>query len=1038
MSAYEKGCTMISSTRRRIGMTATYATLTFVLGNLAAPAIAQEVATPPETLQTPQADVSLAAQAPAESNSEIVVTGSRIPRRNLDSGQPTLVLDSQLIEQRGYSNVADALQDLPSFGVPGSSRVGAQTGAFGSGQSFLNFFGLGDQRTLTVVNGRRFVSSNTSSIFGPTGSGSQVDFNVIPTLLVDRVETIAVGGAPIYGSDAVAGTINVITKRKFNGLQLDGQYGITDRGDAPEYRVRGLAGYNFAGGRGNITVAGEYNKQFGLTLTDRPNSRLNSSFTTPLDPASPFNNVYIADRRIPALNEFGAPLVTDYFPLSPGQVADFGFQPSITNAAGQAVAFDRTGNLVPIDFGQQTGNLINFNGGNGFVLPGNLLTPVQRYLGTALAEFQVTNNVRIFGEGWYANSKGSQLRDQPVYNTALFDSAGAPDGNLILSVNNPFLSTAARNTIVAALAANPAADSQDSFYLGRANTDLVSGAGSSTVELYRFVAGVDGNFNALGKQQKFEVVGNYGRSTTQGSERVLVQQNFQNALNAVRDASGNIVCAPGAVNANIATISSTCAPINPFGQQISQAARDYVTAIANPRAVNEQWVVTASLSGELFDVWGGGIGYALGYEHRNEKASFDPGAFYYGEVDPTDPTGARTQFGRSIPIDSVSGSFHTNEVFGELNVPLIGPDQNIPLVNRFELHGAGRYIDNSLAGGDWTYTGDVRWEPIGGLALRANYTRSVRAPAVTELFNPTSQIFTTAEDPCDSRFIEGGPNPARRAANCSAAGLPANFKSNIVDFTARGTLAGNTNLQNETADAKTFGVILRPAFLRGFNATADWIDIRLKGAIQTLDADQVLQGCYDSGSYPNALCSNFTRDAAGQITFISTGYANAASTKFRGLVTQIGYQTRTPFLGAESSFNITGNYQYTDKLETRVGDGDLTTLRNSIGYSPHKGSVNATYSNAGFSLSGQWLYIGKTKIDPDQPDSTYEYPRVKAISYFNSTIAFNVNSQFGLRLIVDNIFDKGTPFPTPAGGGTTTYFDGIFGRAYKIGTTLKF
>ncbi|MEG3166493.1 TonB-dependent receptor [Sphingomonas sp. PB2P19] len=1035
---------MYLSSRRRLTLAAAHSTLAIVLATAAVPAVAQssppDVSAPATSDQAPSVADSLQAdQSSEETNvgSEIVVTGSRIPRANLETGQPSLTVDSQLIEQRGYSNIADALQELPSFGVPGSSRAGAQAGAFGSGQSFVNFFGLGDQRTLTIVNGRRFVSSNTSSIFGPTGSGSQVDLNVIPTLLIDRVETIAVGGAPIYGSDAVAGTINIITKRKFSGFQLDGQYGISERGDAREYRVRTLAGLNFADGRGNLTVSGEYNKQAGLTLTDRPKSRLNSSFTTPLDPDSPFDNVYIADRRIPALSEFGAPLVTDFFPISPGQVADFGFQPSVTNAAGQALAFDSTGNLVPIDFGQQTGNLINFNGGNGFVLPGNLLTPIRRYLGTALAEFAITDRVRLFGEAWYANSKGSQLREQPVYNTALFDSAGAPDGNFILSVNNPYLSASARDTIVAALASNPAADAQDTFYLGRANTDLISGAGSSTVELYRFVTGVDGTFQALGKDMKFEMVGNYGRSTTQGSERVLVQQNFANALNAVRDASGNVVCAPGAVNAAIPTISSTCAPINPFGQQISQAAQDYVTTTANPRATNEQWVVTTSLSGELFDLFGRGIGYAVGYEHRNEKASFDPGAFYFGEVDPTDPTGGRTQFGRSIPIDPVSGQFNTDEVFGELNVPLLGENQRVPLIHSLDLHGAGRYIDNSLAGGDWTYTGDVRWELFRGIALRANYTRSVRAPAVTELFNPTSQIFTTANDPCDSRFIGGGPNPANRAANCAAAGLPGNFQSNIVDFTARGTLSGNTALQNEKADAKTFGVVLRPDFLRGFSATADWVDIKLKGAIQTLDADQVLEGCYDSGSYPNALCSNFTRDGGGQITFIQTGYANAASTQFRGLVTQIAYQTPTPFLGAESAINVVGNYQYTARLETRVGDGDVTTLRNSIGYAPHKATVSATYTNSGLSLSGQWLYYGKTKVDPDQPDSAYQYPTVRAISYFNSTISYDINRQFGIRLIVDNVFDQDTPFPTPAGGGTVTYFDGILGRAFKLGASLK-
>lgn len=996
---------------------------------------AAQATQPIQSTITPDVD-----PAPTETGADIVVTGSRIPRPNLETGQPTFTVDSQVIENRGYANIADALQELPQFGVPGSSRAGnAQAGAFGSGQSFINFFGLGDQRTLVIVNGRRFVSSNTSSIFGPTSAGVQVDLNIIPTLLVDRVETIAVGGAPIYGSDAIAGTVNILTKRKFQGVQLDGQYGLSERGDGREYRIRGLAGLNFAGGRGNITVAGEYNKQAGLELTDRPG--LNASFTAPLDPNSPFSNIYIPDRRIPSLNPNGAPLVNDSIgiPLSPGQATRFGGQPSVTDALGRPVAFDAAGNLVPIDFGQQTGSTTNFNGGNGFVLPGNLLSPVRRYLATALADFQATDNVRLFGEAWYANSRGTQLRSQPVYNTGLFDVAGAPDGNLLLSLDNPYLSAAARQTIVNSLATNPIADAPaGQFYLGRANTDLVSGLGSSTVELYRFVGGVDANFTAFGRELNAQVVGNYGRSQTDGRERVVVQQNFENALNAVRDASGNIVCAPGAVNSPIATLSSTCAPLNPFGQQISQAARDYVTTIADPRAVNEQAVLTASLSGNLFSVWGGDVGFALGYEHRDERARFDPGAFYFGAVDPADPTGARTQYGRSIPIDPIRGRFNTDEVFGELRVPLIGPDQDIPFVHAFELHGAGRYIDNSLAGGDWTYTGDVRWEPVAGLALRGNYTRSVRAPAITELFNPTSQIFTTASDPCDSQFITGGPNPANRAANCAAAGLPANFNSDIVDVTARGVLAGNTQLENEKADAFTVGAILRPRFLPGFSATVDWVDIRVKQAITTLDATQVLNGCYDSASYPSALCSNFTRDANGQVTFISTGYANAASQKLKVLVAQLGYQTRTPFLGADSSLNLIANYQYTDQNETRVGDGDLTVLRNSIGNSPHKGSALATYTNSGIGWTVQWLYYGKTRVDPNQPLTAYEYPKVGAVSFFNTTLNFEVKPSFNLRFIVDNVFDTYAPFPVPAGGGTVTYFDGVFGRSFRVGAQVRF
>lgn len=1014
------------SVRLRVGA----ATTALIAGVLAtSPALAQEVAPVGTAVADP-----VEQEADDVQGGEIIVTGSRIPRPNLDTGQPTLVLGSDLVEQRGYTNVGDALNDLPSFGVPGSSRVGGQAGSFGSGQNFVNFFGLGDQRTLTVVNGRRFVSSNTASIFGPTGSGSQVDFNVIPTLLLDRVETIAVGGAPIYGSDAIAGTINVITKRQFEGVELDAQYGISEAGDGAEFRIRGLAGTRFGDGRGSIMVAGEYSEENGLTNAARPGKRLNSFFTTPLGD-SPFSNVLIGDRRIPALNEFGAPVVTDFIPLSPEQAAEFGFQPSVVDAAGNPLAFDAAGNLVPIDFGERTGNLINFNGGNGFVLPGNLLSPVRRYLGTVLAEYEISDGIRLFGEGWYANSRGEQLRDQPVYNTGLFDVAGAPDGNLVLSIDNPFLSPEARQTIVANLATNPASDSLTTFQLGRANTDLVSGAGSSTVELYRFVGGVDGNFRALGRDMRFELVGNYGRSVTEGNERVLVQQNFENALNAVRDASGNIVCAPGAVNANIPTLSSTCSPINPFGQQISQAARDYVTAIADPRAVNEQWLVTASVSGSLFTLPGGNVGFALGYEHRDESADFDPGAFYRGELQ---ADGTRAQFGRSVPIDSIAGGFNTDEFFGEVTLPLIGSANDIPFVHALELHGAARYIDNSLAGSDWTYTGDVRWEPIQGFAFRGNYTRSVRAPAITELFNPESQIFTTASDPCDSRFINNGPNAAARAANCAADGLPANFQSNIVDFTSRGSLSGNTNLQNETAKAITVGAILTPTFLPGFNASVDWVDIRLSNAIESLNATQVLEGCYDSPSFPGDLCSSFTRDADGQVTFIQTGFANAAERKFRGLVAQVGYQIPATFLGNGGAINLSGQYQYTDELVVRVGEGDQTTLRNSIGYSPHKGQANVALSNDEFSLSVQWLYYGKTKLDPDAPDSTYEFPNVGAVSFFNTTAQVKVAEDFSLRFIVNNLFDQGAPFPVPAFGGTGTYFDAFFGRSFKVGANVRF
>src|SRR4051812_28838284 len=183
---------------------------------------------PPETSST-----NAAAQGAAATNESqnIIVVGSRIPRPNFDTVQPSTVLTSQAIEQRGFVNAADALNELPQFGIPGSSPVGsAQGGAFGSGQSFVDFLGLGSQRTLVLVNGRRFVSSNSASIFGPTAAGEQVDLGLINTKLIDRIETIAIGGAPIYGSGGIARTINVIFKHDYQGVDLDGQNGWGEDG----------------------------------------------------------------------------------------------------------------------------------------------------------------------------------------------------------------------------------------------------------------------------------------------------------------------------------------------------------------------------------------------------------------------------------------------------------------------------------------------------------------------------------------------------------------------------------------------------------------------------------------------------------------------------------------------------------------------------------------------------------------------------------------------------------------------------------------
>lgn len=1000
----------------------------------------------------------------APSGDQIVVTGSRIKRPNFETDQPVVVINSADIESRGFATLGEALNEQPSFGVPGASPVGAQAGSFGSGQSFVNFLGLGSQRTLTLVNGRRFVSSNTASIFGPTASGTQVDLNAINTKLIDRVETIAIGGAPIYGSDAIAGTINVILKRDFEGVDIDAQNGISSRGDAPNWRVRALAGHNFLDGRANVTLAAEYNEGKGLLYNDREVTR-RGLFYGDCPEGSQFTNCIFSDRRIPAISESGILTVGGdifglNFPLSPEQsefliFGDPNSNFGVVDANGNQLQFSPNGQLIPIDFGNPVGCIpcgdfnIDFSGGNGFNLLNTqqLLTDTKRYNTNLLLQYQVTDNIRIFGEGWYSYSKGTNLREQPVYNSGLFDAAGTPDGPIILSLTNPFLTDEQRAVIQNSITNNPFSDqnifgfTQDYFYLSRANTDIISGRASTTTNLFRVVGGLDGSFNVGSREFNWEIVGNYGRSKTKGHEPVLVQKNFENAVGAVTaDNPNGIPCLAGLESAPIDTLSPTCVPLNLFGNGLmSQAALDYITTIADPTGVNKQRVITASVNGPVATLPGGDLSVALGTEFRRESTDFKPGEFFFGMPDPEDPQN-RLQFGRSIPIYPVKGSYNTKEVFGEVRAPIIGAANSIPGVRNFELHGAARYVDHSTAGGDWTYTGEGRWGIVRDIALRANYTHAIRAPAITEIFNPSSFFFGFASDPCDFRNTGSGPDPATRAANCAAAGIPDDFRSLSNQRSFHQAIAGNNDLKNERSNAYSFGTVLNPRFIPGLTISADYLDIKLKDAISSFSGTDVVNACYDAPNFPNnEFCSRIERDANHQLSFIETSYFNAAEYHYSGVLGALDYRLKTPFLGDGSRVGFNLSYQYLKRLTTKATkDSAPGHLNGSIGYPRHSAVLNVNYTNGIVGLFTTFNYTGKVKVDPDAAPNFYEHPSRSAALFVDAGASFDVGKRFTFRVMVDNIFDRDPPKYVPAGGGVITYFPGVLGRYYRFGAAVHF
>jgi len=960
-----------------------------------------------------------------EDLSEVIVTGSRIARPELERLQPTTTINSDFIDKRSYSNVIDALNELPAFGEPDNSPVGGESG-FGVGQSFANLYGLGSQRTLTLVDGRRFVGANSPSIFGATGNGGeQVDLNVIPTGLIDRIEVVGVGGAPIYGADAIAGTINIIMKHNYEGLQIDADGGISSRGDGTQERVRALYGKNFDDERGNITLSAEYANGDGLTGSQRARYSDGLSYIVPNGP-SPYAYVLTNNLRIGSLSNQGVPMTSDGY-------LNF-FNNGITSPTGQLLSFNN-GQLAPYTLGPQDGTGVYNIGGNGinFAPLTQIESPLERLNVSSLGDFHFNDYIRGFEELWFSETHADIIASQGTYDTYLFAPAGTVSGNLILSSSNPFLSAADQATIQRNLAA--AGVPTNAFYLGRLNQDIGGNDTAANQNTKRAVLGIDGDLPILGHTYHYEVSANYGQTINDNNSPSINYQNFINALNAVRGPNGQITCAPGYVSSPYPTEARNCAPFNPFGFGIATAAaQEYVTSMAQATSTLTQRDIVANINGDLVDLWAGPIKASFGYENRRESANFQPDAFYQAGA------------GYDVPIGPLEGSFMSNEVFGEVLAPLVAPSNNIPGIHRIELEGAIRDVDQSVSGKAITWTSGLRFEPVEMLQLHGNYTRSIRAPSVTEAFLPTSEAFDTASDPCDQSLINSGPDPAVRAANCRKAGIVQPFTSNIISFTEPITVSGDPTLKNETADARTYGITFHPT--DKIMWTVDWISIDITQAITQYNATNILDACYDNPTYPNQFCSDVSRSANGQITLVKTGYVNAGYENFSGIQSEYDYSFDVPGArnpGAFGTIDLRLNYFYNDHLNQSVGLADETQFAGQIGNSRHRATLDINWHKGGLYALWQTRFIGKAAYDNSLSNNNTAQLGVGNWWLQNATVGYEFDQHFKLQLVVDNVFDKEPPYPLPTtppndiySTGTQSYFSGILGRYYLASLTYKF
>ncbi len=1028
---------------------------------------------------------------------EVVVTGSRIKRTGFDTVNPATVVDSEFIELRAFTNIATALNQLPSFGIPGASENGGQSGQ-NVGQNFVNAFGLGSQRTLTLVNGRRVVAQSSVSVtgIGVAGSGVQVDLNTIPTALVDRIETIYTGGAPIYGSDAIAGTVNVILKDDFEGLNVDLEYGISDKGDAENYRYRTLVGGNFADGRGNVVVSMEYAKQDGLFTRARPflargagfvNNEPNNTATdgipdlrfatdtvgvfqvlesgVPIAPGSTFHQLGASNTgllfsggRDADGNGIGVPLI---FGLDGGfvdaAVANIGTRP--TDQAGRNSIFFSLGS-----------NAIN----NPYVLATNeantLVSPLERYTFTQLSHYDLTDNIRWFSEAAYSRSESTDEINQPSWSTTFF----GPGANGTLRVNladNPYVTDEMRDIIALNTADGEVPEFLD---ITRTNTDIQQGnRNSRDQDSFRFVTGFEGDFEALGRAWNWDVSYGYGETHSVQSNANINGVRYGLAVDAIADPeTGRPVCRSsvegfgeglpdqfGGITAP-ATPSdiSECVPINILGyNQFGQDVRDYLIQNNISTFRLQQTVIEGSIAGDIIDLPAGPLGIAIGVTHRRERGRFDVDQGLALGIDPTAPTG------------SVNGGFDTDEVYGEAVIPIVTNGEGLgdaigSVINNFQIDGALRFVDNSVAGGDYTWTigGRMNLNLPGlgdALTFRGAYTEAIRSPSITELFAPQVQTFNFAQDPCENRFIGQGPNPAVRRANCEAQfaalsdtlgtnpdGTPIDFDtyvSIITNASQPGLTGGNPDLLNEQSASYTLGFVFEPDFVPGLTISSDYTNIEVTDVIQSLTATQVANACYDSNNFPGeASCSQFTRNATTfQLENFITGQVNAARRRLEAIITDASYTFDMADISDTlgGTMNLTANYFFLLKSDLQVGSADLDVLDRERNHLRHRWQVNASYQLDRFSALVQWRHESGGRFSNEDSPEQRDISRFKDFNVYNATLRYQITDTLAARVVVDNIFDNlGNATRLAAAGGNNLNFSDFVGRRFSFGINASF
>jgi iron complex outermembrane receptor protein len=929
------------------------------------PPAAAAPATPPDAATTSTnaaADTGVAGGPSADrkaAGEDIVVTGSRVRRKDLTTPAPVTVISREQIVSSGIASIGDFLQQIPEQG--GALNTNVNNG--GDGETAISLRNLGAARTLVLVDGKRWVN-------GGSGAGSFVDLNSIPTAAIERVEVLKDGASAVYGSDAIGGVVNIITRRRVNGVEAQAYGGESPHGDAQQYDLSITGGAT--SDKGSFMFNAEYFNQQAMFAGNRDWAKTAVAYDYTVPPGTAGQVTTSGSGTIPsgratvdlnacngnALCNSLAATFSGALKCKPGASCVVGVRPDTTTAAcgagALAVGTDLTKCNVdgwrPVVSSGANNDLYNFQAVN------YLVTPSTRMSLFSNGDFHISNSARAYFQGSYLNRQsGVQLASEPL-------STGAFGVQIpIDNVYNPFGDST--NPACHPLANGDAPPGcGQAVSAARRLTDAGGRTTAFDLNTIRAVVGMDGTLpEEFGPLQGlfWDVSFNYGR--TQGTTTFGGSVNTgatANALGATFPGAGTSTgfgCGP-----NSGSAINGCTPANLFGASLTP---DMLSSLGFYTGINSGFTQLAStqanISAELFKLAADRpIGLAAGYEYRAEYGGFQP-----------DPIGAAQQ---SFDFNSfpTKGSYHVNEGYAELDIPVIS---NVPGAEDLEIQAALRVFNYSTFGSDFTYKLGARWRPIRDLTVRGTYSTGFRAPDVSNLYGGAAPAAEVATDPCGNKNLD--PRTSALGARCAQQGpLQGVTRLNSGGFNkaaANGdtsvqlnsTVGGNSLLQPEKANIATVGLVFEPSMLRGLSATVDYYNIKVTSDISSITAPVILNGCYNEGN--DAYCKLVTRDpTSGQISNINDFLTNVGVIQTSGFDFAVRYGFPTDF----GRFGLVFDSNYL--IYERQSFGDGTLLETAGNYDFGSGSpvgsltpklkfnVGLNYALAGFSAGLRARYIG--------------------------------------------------------------------------------